>query len=107
MIRKRLAYFISALLECSSLSAGQSVFADSLLVAPSTSTGTNAIVSQQALFGDGANNVTFQCDLAASQLTPMAGDPINGIGFRLSANSSSIGATSYGIWNLELSSSLT
>ena len=102
----RLISLIPAVSLFLSLGALQPIFADALLVAPSTSTGTNGILAQQGLFGEGSNNVTFQWDLAGSQLTPMIGDPIDAIGFRLSAGSSNIGPTTYGTWNLELSSSL-
>lgn len=105
MLSNRCAYLIPLLLAILSLGVRQPVFANTLVV-PSTSTGTNPIVTQQALFGEGSNDVTFQWVLAGSQLTAMIGDPITGIGFRLGGGTTDIGPTTYSMWDLELSSSL-
>jgi hypothetical protein len=80
----------------------------SLLVAPNANAETNGSTDQFGVFGNGQGTaITFQWDLAASQLTPLDGTAITGIGFRLPGGARNISSpTTVGSWDLELSGSL-
>ena len=76
----RVAVIAAMLITCASIAP-----ASSYLVAPNANATSNGNKFQLLVLGDGAGIITsFPWDLAASQLTPMTGDTIPGIGFRLS-----------------------
>ena len=80
-----------------------------VLVAPNANAGTNGNAVQYGIFGNGTigENVTFQFDMATSQLTPMDGSAITAIGFRLPGGASTINsATTVGPYSITLSGSL-
>ena len=79
-----------------------------VLVAPNANAGTNGATVQFGVFGNGGmQNITFQFDMAASQLTPMNGASITGIGFRLPGGDSTVtSATTVGAFTITLSGSL-
>jgi|ERR1035438_8162846 hypothetical protein len=80
-----------------------------VLVAPNANAGTNGNAVQYGIFGNGTigENVTFQFDMAASQLTPMVGSEITAVGFRLPGGASTIpSATTIGPYSITLSGSL-
>lgn len=80
-----------------------------IIVAPNANTGANGGTQQFGVFGNGTDaNITFQWDIAASQLTSLVGEDITGVGFRLPGGASTVGtATTIGAFSLELSSSLS
>lgn len=87
------------------LIAGAGVAQADLIVAPSANTSANGSADTVIPFGEPDDSWTFQWQLAASQLTAMAGDTITGIGFRLATGQFSVPAgTLIGLWDLELSS---
>src|SRR5277367_7144354 len=105
--RKFLVSFAIVVLACMYFGSAQSAQADSLLVAPNGDTAANGNAGTIIPFAEGAAAITFQWDLAGSQLTPMIGDTINAIGFRLLTGSSNVpGPTTIGTFDLQLSSSL-
>jgi hypothetical protein len=79
-----------------------------IIVAPNANGGTNGGTGQFGIFGNGSgDNITFQWDVAASQLTSLVGEDITAIGFRLPGGASTVNtATTIGAFNLELSGSL-
>jgi hypothetical protein len=106
MKRSLCAFFTLAVFALLLVGAAPSAFADSL-AAPNANASTNGNAEQFFLFGEGSATATFQWDLAASQLTPMVGDSITAIGFRLPSGASSVsGPIDIGTWDLQLSSSL-
>jgi PEP-CTERM motif len=82
--------------------------AASLLVAPNANAGVNGSTVQYGVLGNGDDeNITFQYDISASQLTPMVGASVTALGFRLPGGSLTIGTISnVGPYSLELSGSL-
>jgi PEP-CTERM motif len=100
-------FFSIVLLACVAFSSAQPTRADSLLIAPNANAATSGNANQSILLSEGAPPLTFQWDLAASQLTAMMGDTIDAIGFRLASASSNVtGPTTIGTFDLQLSSSL-
>ncbi len=80
-----------------------------VLVAPNANAGTNGNTAQYGIFGNGytGDNIIFQFDMAASQLTPMVGTAVTGIGFRLPGGASTItSATTVGPYSITMSGSL-
>lgn len=79
--------------------------ADLYVVAPNANTSVSGDLNQNVIFGS-PGPVTFQWDVAASQLTSLVGTTITGIGFRLPANAPTWSADSYlQEFDLELSGS--
>lgn len=76
-------------------------------VAPPADASQNGDFEQYLIFGSTSPTpVTFQWDLAASQLTPLVGTTLSGIGFRLPASAPTWSTDSYfPTFDLELSGS--
>jgi hypothetical protein len=86
---------------CLALAVGVSAYG-SFLVAPGANTSANGDGFTVIPFSSGA--WTFQWQIAASQLAPMAGDTVTSIGFRLATGASNVAAgASITNWDLELS----
>src|SRR5258708_27678859 len=110
MMNKKLDRLGTALvtLLCSPFLMGlaRPAFATSIVV-PNANTSTNGNGSQLALFGEGGSNFIFQWELAGSQLTPIDGTVLTGIGFRLAPGQSNVsGPINIGTWDLQISSAL-
>ena len=77
------------------------------IVAPNAAATTNGNQVQYLVLGNGSGSpLTYQWDLAASQLTSMVGSTVTGMGFRLpSGASTDLSATTISSFDLELSSS--
>ena len=73
------------------------------VVAPNGNSSVNGSANQYGIFDD---NWTFQWELAASQLTPLAGDSLTAIGFRLDSGESSLTPTTVASFDLQLSSAV-
>src|SRR5258707_13373290 len=95
---------LSVVLALASLAVAANVYADTVVVAPNANTSINGTDAQVAVLGNGAAT-TFQIDIAASQLTSLAGDSINAIGFRLPIGAGSIPSVTLSGFSLELSGS--
>jgi hypothetical protein len=78
-------------------------YADTIVVAPNANARTNGSVVQFGVLGNAP--VTFQTDIAASQLTSLVGETITSIGYRLPSGASSIGSVTLTGFSLELSGS--
>lgn len=88
------------------LSFGIGARADVFDVVPNANASTNGNGSQFFIF-DTNSPITFQWDIAASQLTNLVGLSITALGFRLPAGASTVGSSStFPSFDLELSSSL-
>jgi hypothetical protein len=88
------------------LSFGISARADIFDVAPNANASMNGNGAQFFVF-DTDSPITFQWDIAASQLTSLVGLDITALGFRLPGGASTVGSTiNFPSFDLELSSSL-
>jgi hypothetical protein len=94
---------LSVVLALASLGVAANVYADTIVVAPNANTSTSGTASQEAVLGS-FNGVTFQIDIAASQLTSLAGQSINAIGFRRT-NGPAVDSDTLSGFSLELSGS--
>ena len=96
---------LSVVLTLASLAvtAGSNVYADTVVVAPNANTSTNGTAFQLGVLGN-PTATTFQIDIAASQLTSLAGESINAIGFR-EAGGPPIASVTLSGFSLELSGS--
>jgi hypothetical protein len=88
-----------------SFAAGSTAYADTIVVAPNANTSTNGTVLQYGVLGQFVAT-TFQIGIAASQLTPLVGESIDAIGFRLASGAANIaGPITLNGFSLELSGS--
>ena len=92
------SYLWTAALLCGAVVA----HADSVIVAPNANASTAGNAGTFIPFSN--NTWTFQWQIAASQLTPMAGSNVNAIGFRLGSSVPGVAAgENVGNWALQLS----
>jgi hypothetical protein len=81
------------------------LYADTVVVAPNANTNANGGVAQFGIVGSRDPPITFQIDIAASQLTSLAGQSIDAIGFRLYSGWDSIPSVTLDGFSLVLSES--
>jgi hypothetical protein len=102
LLKKRLGITILA---TSFVTANAAAITD---VIPNGNTSVNGNALQYGIFGESSSSsYTFQWELAASQLTPLVGDSLTAIGFRLYSGEATVtGPTTITSFDLELSSAL-
>jgi hypothetical protein len=75
------------------------------VVIPNANASANGSSEQFIPFGENGTTFEFQWAINASQLGTMSGNLVTGIGFRLAAGQSSVGASMMNTFDLQLSSS--
>src|ERR1700738_3176042 len=94
---------LSVVLALASLAVAANVYADTVVVAPNANTSTSGTAFQLGVLGN-PTATTFQIDIAASQLTSLAGESINPTGFR-EAGGPAVASVTLSGFSLELSGS--